>query len=79
MSEVRDYRQVMSTETKQLRLLAARAATVARPRAVHLKRILFAAEPFEKASGPGLPPLGNRVPPLGILLSLCPFGWCFVA
>ena len=52
VSELKIYRQVISTETKQLRLLAARAATVARPGPVHLKRILLAAEPFANASGP---------------------------
>ena len=42
----------MSTETLQFRLLAAFAATVAIPAAVHLKRILFAAPPFANAIGP---------------------------
>jgi hypothetical protein len=53
----------MSTETKQFRLLAARAATVAIPAAVHLKRILLAADPFANASGPVAFMIGAGVEP----------------
>ncbi len=53
----------MSTETKQFRLLDARAATVASPAAVHLKRILLAADPFANARGPVAFMIGAGVVP----------------